>query len=67
MSLDMLEKLMWLPDPQYKDASKQHYKAFEDLFGQSANEIDRSSAKSNVDEKSKYVTKMERVCDAIEC
>lgn len=48
----MFEKLMWLPDPQNKDASKGHYKAFEDLFGPDTNETDHSSAKSNVDEKS---------------
>lgn len=66
-SLDMFGKLMWLPDPQYKDASKEHYKAFEDLFGQNTNEIDRPSAKSNVDEKSKHVMKKARVRDAIEC
>ena len=58
---------MWLPDPQYKDASKEHYKAFEDLFGPDTNEIDHSSAKSNVDEKSKHVMKKERVRDAIDC
>ena len=66
-SLDTFKKLMWLPDPQYKDASKEHYKAFEDLFGQNTSEIDRPSAKSNVDDKSKHLMKKEHVHDAIEC
>lgn len=52
-SLDAFKKLMWLPDPQYKDASKEHYKAFEDLFGQNTSEIDRPSARSYVDDKLK--------------
>lgn len=47
---------MWLPDPQYEDASKEHYKA-----------LDRPSGKSNVDDKSKHLMKKERVRDAIEC
>ena len=64
--LDKFKKL-WLPDPQYKDASKEHHKAFEDLFGQNTSEIDRPSAKSNVDDKSKHLMKKERVRDAIEC
>ena len=65
--LHTFKKLMWLPDPQYKDASKEHYKAFEDLFGQNTSEIDRPSAESNVDDKSKHLMKKERVRDAIEC
>ena len=66
-SLDTFKKLMWLPDPLYKDASKEHYKAFEDLLGQNTSEIDRPSAKSNVDDKPKHLMKKERVRDAIEC
>lgn len=54
-SLDTFKKLMWLPDSLYKDALKEHYKAF-----------DRPSAKSNVDDKSKHLLKEERVRNAIE-
>ncbi|PFX18443.1 hypothetical protein AWC38_SpisGene17184 [Stylophora pistillata] len=66
-SLVTFKKMMWLPDPQYKDASKEHYKTFEDLFGKNTSKIDRPSAKSNVDDKSKHLTKKESVRDAIEC
>lgn len=45
-SLNTFEMVIWLPDPRYKDASKEHYKASEDLFGQNTNKIDRPSAKS---------------------
>ena len=64
------KKLMWLPDPQYKDASKEHYKAFEDLFGQNNSEIDHPSAKSNVDRRQVKTPYEEGACyvrDAIEC
>ena len=58
---------MWLPDPQDKDASKEHYKAFEDSSGRKTSKIDQPSAKPNVDDKPKHLLKKERVHDAIEC
>ena len=44
-SVHTFKKLMWLLDPQYKDASKKHYKAFDDLFGENTSEIECPSAK----------------------
>ena len=53
-SVDTFKKLMWLLGPQYKDASKEHYKAFDDLFGENTSEIECPSAK-------KHLVKMEGV------
>lgn len=53
-SVHTFKKLMWLLDPQYKDASKKHYKAFDDLFGENTSEIECPSAKI-------YLVKMEWV------
>lgn len=55
-SFDTFKKLKWLPDPQYKDPSREHYKSFEDLFGQDISKIDCPTAKSNLDSKSKNIS-----------
>ena len=46
--LPLLEfrQLTWLPDPQFMDAAKEHYKAFDDTFGQDTVEVDPPGAKT---------------------
>ena len=58
--LPLLEfrQLTWLPDPQFTDAAKEHYKAFDDIFGQNTVEVDRPGAKTQENKSGKaYFTK----------
>lgn len=67
--LPLLEfrKLTWLPDPQFTDASKQHYKPFDDIYGEDTVEVHRPGAANQENKTAKpYFTK-EKVRDAVEC
>ena len=58
--LPLLEfrQLTWLPDLQFTDAAKEHYKAFDDIFGQDTVEVDRPGAKTQENKSGKaYFTK----------
>lgn len=67
--LPLLEfrQLTWLPDPQFTDAAKEHYKAFDDIFGQDTVEVDRPGAKTQENKSGKAYFTKEKVGDAVEC
>ena len=67
--LPLLEfrQLTWLPDPQFTDAAKEHYKAFDDIFGQDTVEVDRPGAKTQENKSGKAYFTKEKVRDAVEC
>ena len=65
--LPLLEfrQLTWLPDPQFMDAMKDHYKAFDDSFGQGTIEVDHPGAKTQ-ENKSVKACFTKEVCDTVE-
>lgn len=67
--LPLLEfrQLTWLPDPQFMDAAKEHYKAFDDIFGQDTVEVDRPVAKTQENKSGKAYFTKEKVGDTVEC
>ena len=67
--LPLLEfrQLTWLPDPQFMDAAKEHYKAFDDIFGQDTVEVDRPVAKTQENKSGKAYFTKEKVRYAVEC
>ena len=65
--LPLLEfrQLTWLPHPQFMDAMKDHYKAFDDSFGQDTIEVDHPGAKTQ-ENKSVKACFTKEVCDTVE-
>lgn len=67
-SLSVSKEFAWLPDPKFQNYSKDHYKAFADVYGQDVSKklIDLNQIKANMRQLSPNAFTKENVRDAVE-